>query len=545
MAAFPRPAVWTEKACLVIDVNVDGFTNKGKGGDETLVQQLWLVRQLIFSASGVTAVDESDDLSKPVYKMPAEANTCSCTIIVLNHNCRQIFTIRICEATTHSIATTVVIIVAIAFAVTISVILYVAVGDTAAAVSITVSSTISFAVSVSVSVVVAVTFPTAFPIAFSVIATVAFTVSVTFAVSVALAISLAIDFPDALSVTVAVSIAPDVSVNCRSVFTIRIHKVTSHSIATFVAMSPITKTDEKILTTLTYVGLTLSIIGIILTIISYALFTEVRQPLSQVRLSLAASLGTGQIIFLAGINAKGDEGVCVAVAALMLYFLMAAFCWMLIEGIFLYFFVVKVYNIDGRTVIYHFFSWSFPAFMVSISLIIASVKDVRAKGRNVDADNSLVIVFKLISNRCLHIPEKMARGPTNPYSIINVLVLARVIREMIRMQSTGDNHQLRLCIKTCAMMTPLLGFTWLFGLLSSEDKICAYIQTVLSSTQGFLMFLFHCVRNTQIKERLKRKFNIIFPATGKRISQVHKRDAAKVRRIDVQPFDTAFTEEPI
>ena len=52
------------------------------------------------------------------------------------------------------------------------------------------------------------------------------------------------------------------------------------------------------------------------------------------------------------------QGVCVAVAALMLYFLMAAFCWTLIEGIFLYFFVVKVYNIDGRTVIYHFFSWS-------------------------------------------------------------------------------------------------------------------------------------------------------------------------------------------
>ena len=38
-------------------------------------------------------------------------------------------------------------------------------------------------------------------------------------------------------------------------------------------MTAITKTDEKILTTLTYVGLTLSIIGIILTIISYALFT--------------------------------------------------------------------------------------------------------------------------------------------------------------------------------------------------------------------------------------------------------------------------------
>ncbi|XP_066022645.1 adhesion G-protein coupled receptor D1-like [Pocillopora verrucosa] len=297
------------------------------------------------------------------------------------------------------------------------------------------------------------------------------------------------------------------------------------------AMSPITKTDEKILTTLTYVGLTLSIIGIILTIISYALsrrgicfiafLTEVCQPLSQVRLSLAASLGTGQIIFLAGINAKGDEGVCVAVAALMLYFLMAAFCWMLIEGIFLYFFVVKVYNFDGRTVIYHFFSWSddifYYAFMVSISLIIASAKDgihsfVSEKYCWLSQANHLILNFASF---------------VLAVEIINVLVLARVIREMIRMHSTGENHQLRLCIKTCAMMTPLLGFTWLFGLLSSEDKICAYIHTVLSSTRGFLMFLFHCVRNTQIKERLKRKLNIILPAkTGlksdKRISQVIK-----------------------
>ena len=95
-------------------------------------------------------------------------------------------------------------------------------------------------------------------------------------------------------------------------------------------------------------------------------------------------------------------------------------------------------------------------------------------------------------------------------------------------------------------MTPLLGFTWLFGLLSSEDKICAYIQTVLSSTQvnttisifhqvgvekcypskgkaqknifkistaitahvykfcftGIPGVLFHCVRNTQVTDNL-------------------------------------------
>ena len=41
----------------------------------------------------------------------------------------------------------------------------------------------------------------------------------------------------------------------------------------------------------------------------------------------------------------------------MQHFLMAAFCWMLIEGIYLYFFVVKVYNIKTKICIYHVISW--------------------------------------------------------------------------------------------------------------------------------------------------------------------------------------------
>ena len=41
----------------------------------------------------------------------------------------------------------------------------------------------------------------------------------------------------------------------------------------------------------------------------------------------------------------------------MQYFLMAAFCWMLIEGIYLYFFVVKVYNINTKMYMYHVISW--------------------------------------------------------------------------------------------------------------------------------------------------------------------------------------------
>ena len=113
-------------------------------------------------------------------------------------------------------------------------------------------------------------------------------------------------------------------------------------------------------------------------------------PLSQIRVSLTTSIGAGHVIFLAGIDATENkvtrifhlswffcflcalddvriltssilrrfvQGGCVAVAALMQYFLMAAFCWMLVEGIYLFLFVVKVYNVEDKIYIYHVISW--------------------------------------------------------------------------------------------------------------------------------------------------------------------------------------------
>ena len=121
---------------------------------------------------------------------------------------------------------------------------------------------------------------------------------------------------------------------------------------------------------------------------------DVRQPLPQIRLSLCVSLGAGQIIFLSGINATEKmvsgyillveflqrshswtkletkkkwifwsflsfllQTACITSAVLMQYFLMAAFCWMLVEGIYLYLLVVKVYNISDKMYIYHVMSW--------------------------------------------------------------------------------------------------------------------------------------------------------------------------------------------
>ncbi|KAJ7361930.1 hypothetical protein OS493_014577 [Desmophyllum pertusum] len=271
----------------------------------------------------------------------------------------------------------------------------------------------------------------------------------------------------------------------------------------------LTKADEKALEILTYLGLTLSLIGITLTIIGYVFLTDIKGPLSQIR------------------------GTCVTVAAFVQYFLMAAFCWMLVEGIYLYLFVVKVYNVSNKVKICHGVSWGFPAVIVALSLSIAAGKDgiqsyVSDKYCWLSSANGLIwifIVFVVL------------------IELLNVLILVRVIKEMTTMQQAKDNQteQIRLGIRACVVLIPLLGVTWLLGLLSPLHKAFAYIFTILNSTQGFVIFLLHCVRNTEIRARFKRRIHVIFPAINdgsnvKRSSELN--DSASGNnplKVEVQP----------
>ncbi|XP_022809182.1 adhesion G-protein coupled receptor D1-like, partial [Stylophora pistillata] len=111
---------------------------------------------------------------------------------------------------------------------------------------------------------------------------------------------------------------------------------------------------------------------------------------------------------------------CITAAALMQYFLMAAFCWMLVEGIYLYLFVVKVYNINTKMHMYHVMSWGLPIVMVGISLGIATVKDglqsyTSDKYCWLSSTNKLIWIFVTF----------VAFIET-----LNILILVRVIKEI-------------------------------------------------------------------------------------------------------------------
>ena len=50
--------------------------------------------------------------------------------------------------------------------------------------------------------------------------------------------------------------------------------------------------------------------------------------------------------------------------------MMAAFCWMLVEGIYFFLFIAKVYNISNRLIMYHVMAWGILLLSIKNFIIV-------------------------------------------------------------------------------------------------------------------------------------------------------------------------------
>ena len=80
------------------------------------------------------------------------------------------------------------------------------------------------------------------------------------------------------------------------------------------------------------------------------------------------------------------------------------------------------------------------------------------------------------------------------------------------MQNKTRVEKVRTGVKASGVILPLLGITWLFGLLSfnSDTILFKYIFTIFNSLQGLMIFIFHCVLNKQVTQGFVFLFTFIY-----------------------------------
>lgn len=263
----------------------------------------------------------------------------------------------------------------------------------------------------------------------------------------------------------------------------------------------VNKSHKIALQIITYVGCGLSLIGVTLTVFIIAAFSGLRSERNLIHLNLSLSIGTFQIIFLAGIEATSNEIACTVVAVLLHYFLLVSFSWMLVEGVYLYLMVITVFeNNKEQLRIFGACSYGLPGIIVLISAIVAH--DGYGTDLSCWLSTAKGVIYAFV-------------GPALAIILVNAVILIMVIREIIKVQTNGVSHSTKFDLiksgfKSTVVLFPLLGVTWLFGILALDRNTIAfqYLFALCNSLQGFFIFVFHCLLNSEVRKVIQRKKEI-------------------------------------
>ncbi|XP_022110547.1 uncharacterized protein LOC110990059 [Acanthaster planci] len=256
---------------------------------------------------------------------------------------------------------------------------------------------------------------------------------------------------------------------------------------------------ERALEILTYVGLGLSLACLVVALVTLAaLLRSLKNTDSAViHLNLVIALTVADFFFLVGASDTGNKVWCKTVAGILHYTYTVTFMWMLMEGIYLYIRVVHILHQPSRTTLKYFFlaAWGLPIVIVSATVLARPESYGSDQACWLDTANGAIWAFA---------------GPVLVIIGVNIVFLAVVMVRFVSVKSIAKQSkwkQTRKTTRAAVILLPLLGISWLFGLLSVDKNtlIFMYLFVIFNSLQGVFIFVFHCLTNDDVISTIRIK----------------------------------------
>ncbi|MXQ97247.1 hypothetical protein E5288_WYG011676 [Bos mutus] len=188
---------------------------------------------------------------------------------------------------------------------------------------------------------------------------------------------------------------------------------------------------------------------------------------------------------------------CRLVAVLLHYCFLAAFCWMSLEGVELYFLVVRVFQGQGlRKLWLCLIGYGVPLIIVGISAGAYSKGYGREKFCWLNFEGGFLWSFV---------------GPVTFIVLGNAIIFVITVWKLTQKFSeiNPDIKKLkkaRVLTITAIAQLFVLGCTWVFGLLlfDPESWVLSYIFSILNCLQGFFLFVLYCLLNKKVREEYRK-----------------------------------------
>ncbi|TWW61122.1 adhesion G-protein coupled receptor D1 isoform X1 [Takifugu flavidus] len=298
--------------------------------------------------------------------------------------------------------------------------------------------------------------------------------------------------------------------------------LTNFAILMQVVPLKLTTGHQVALTAIGYVGCSISIFCLAITLVTFAVLSSVstiRNQRYHIHANLSFAILVAEILLL--ISARFDPGTlpCKIMAILLHFFFLSAFAWMLVEGLHLYSMVVKVFGSEGSKHFYYYgIGWGSPLLICVVSMTSALHSYGEVDNCWLSLKNGAIWAFV---------------APAMFVIVVNIGILISVTRIISRIGGEsykvhGDTNTVKLTAKAVAVLLPILGISWIFGILAvnTHSLVFLYIFAIFNSLQGFFVFLFHCLLNSEVRAAFKHK------------TKVWTLTSSSIRNINVKPFNS-------
>ncbi|KAI3379422.1 hypothetical protein SNEBB_000532 [Seison nebaliae] len=278
----------------------------------------------------------------------------------------------------------------------------------------------------------------------------------------------------------------------------------------------ISEQDKFALEIITYIGCSISIICLTLSLIIFIFGSHSgHQDRLVIHRNFVGCLLIATLIFVCGINQRQNDSICMIVAASLHFFFLAAWMWMLAEGIQIYFFMVLVFEQEQSYRLFYYLSaYCLPAALVLPSLSVYRKNYLHADYCWMSSKYGVIYFFILpvaiiiVINTCFlltamyrmfqHMSKPLYYIRKNKPSFGNTQIDVFIERTRLTISF----------IRGAFVLGALLGLTWIFGYFHINKKhtiAFQYLFAIFNSLQGFFIFIFYCVLSERVRDDLGKK----------------------------------------
>lgn len=271
--------------------------------------------------------------------------------------------------------------------------------------------------------------------------------------------------------------------------------------------SVFSEANEDALELLTIIGCCLSIFGVIVVGITSAMFRSWRREFSnKIWFQLCISIFILALSFLIIVFARFDHYnvFCMMLGIILHYSVLSSFCWMLVAAILSYRRLVLVFTRDASHKLLRAsaFSWGAPFAVIGVLLSIAP-HSYSAQFIDKTPSGSFCYPSGLGLWLSVYLPIALIL-------LVNWTLFGLIVRSVFasrRIQRHGDTNEAFRCASVSCLLVFLFGLPWVFGLFAF-NIIAAYLFTLTTTYQGFVLFIFFVLGNKKTRDLWLNKLKI-------------------------------------